>query len=214
MQKQKFHRVHKIFTLGVLLVPLFVLGCATTPPQDTSNICEIFREKQDWYDAAYAMRKKWGVPIHVPMAMMYQESSFKHNAKPPRDYILFGLIPWGRVSSAYGYSQAKTPTWQDYQRETGNSWASRESFDDAMDFMGWFISKTHTINGVSKWDAYAQYLNYHEGWGGYKRRTYDKKGWLKEVANKVKHRSTRYAGQLKTCEHEFQRSWFWRLLFG
>jgi len=60
------------------------------------------------------------------------------------------IIPWGRVSSAYGYSQAKTPTWDDYERETGNSWASRDSFADAIDFMGWFIDKSHRVNGVSK----------------------------------------------------------------
>ena len=42
----------------------------------------------------------------------------------------------------------------------------RDDFDDALDFMGWFISKTYKVNGISKWDAYAQYLNYHEGWGG------------------------------------------------
>ena len=40
------------------------------------------------------------------------------------------MIPWGRVSSAYGYSQAKTPTWDDYKRETDNSWADRSDFSD------------------------------------------------------------------------------------
>ncbi|PTB82792.1 hypothetical protein C9986_02225, partial [Pseudidiomarina aestuarii] len=106
-------------------------GCATAPPEQPDNLCEIFREKRDWYDAAADMRDKWGVPIHIPMAIMYQESSFKHNAVPPRDYLLW-IIPWGRVSSAYGYSQAKTPTWEDYQRETDNGWASRDDFDDAI----------------------------------------------------------------------------------
>ncbi|WP_156413704.1 hypothetical protein [Lacimicrobium alkaliphilum] len=196
-------------------VAIFALsGCASSPPKDSSNICEIFFEKRDWYDAATDMNEKWGVPIHVPMAMMYQESSFQHDALPPRDYILFGLIPWGRVSSAYGYSQAKTITWKDYVRETGNSWSSRTNFDDAMDFMGWFISKSHQINGVSKWDAYAQYLNYHEGWGGYQRKSYNRKPWLKKVAGTVKERSYRYATQLKTCKEDLDRSWLWRLFFG
>jgi len=157
------------------------------------------------------MRDKWGVPIHVPMAMMYQESSFKSDALPPRDYIFFGLIPWGRVSSAYGYSQAKTPTWSDYIRETGNRGADRDDFDDAIDFMGWFISKTHKVNGISKWDAYAQYLNYHEGWGGYRRKTYNKKAWLKKVAKKVNDRAYTYAKQLKKCEDDLSKSWFMRL---
>jgi hypothetical protein len=200
----------KFFCL-MLCMTLFLGACSTTPPSNRENICRIFEEKDDWYDAAADMREKWGVPIHVPMAMMYQESSFKHDAKPPRDYILFGLIPWGRVSSAYGYAQAKTMTWSDYVRETGNSFADRDDFQDAIDFMGWFISKTHSINRISKWDARTQYLNYHEGWGGYKRKTYKKKDWLVKVAQKVDARSKRYATQLKTCEEDLNKGWFRRL---
>jgi hypothetical protein len=200
----------KFFCL-MLCMTLFLGACSTTPPSNRENICRIFEEKDDWYDAAADLREKWGVPIHVPMAMMYQESSFKHDAKPPRDYILFGLIPWGRVSSAYGYAQAKTMTWSDYVRETGNSFADRDDFQDAIDFMGWFISKTHSINRISKWDARTQYLNYHEGWGGYKRKTYKKKDWLVKVAQKVDARSKRYATQLKTCEEDLNKGWFRRL---
>ncbi|MGB3727033.1 MAG: hypothetical protein WA981_14865 [Glaciecola sp.] len=198
----------------VFLSTIFVLflgGCSTTQPKYRENLCKIFEEKDDWYDAAADMREKWGVPIHVPMAMMYQESSFRHNAIPPRDYVFFGLIPWGRVSSAYGYAQAKTMTWTDYKKETGNSFADRDDFEDAIDFMGWFISKTHKINRISKWDAGAQYLNYHEGWGGYKRKSYRKKPWLVKVARKVDVRSKRYSAQLKKCEDDLDDNWFIRL---
>lgn len=200
----------------VLASALFIAtlsGCATPPPENPENVCHIFEEHRDWYHAAADARERWGVPIHVPMAMMYQESSFKHNALPPRDYLL-GFIPWGRVSSAYGYSQAKTMTWEDYQRETGNSWASRDDFEDAIDFMGWFISKTYKINGVSKWDAYGQYLNYHEGWGGYQRKSYLKKPWLVKVSRVVKRRSMTYAAQLNKCEEDLKHGWLWRLFFG
>lgn len=211
--KQKFTKKILLLNYGMsfFLIVLFLNGCANTPPKNISNICDIFFEKRDWYDVASDMNEKWGVPIHVPMSMMYQESSFKAKARPPKDYIFFGLIPWGRVSSAYGYSQAKTPTWADYKRETKNSWADRTDFDDAMDFMGWFITKTHKMNGVSKWDAELQYLNYHEGWGGYKRGSYNRKPWLKKVAKTVEARSLRYATQLKTCEEELSRGWFWGL---
>jgi hypothetical protein len=210
---QKFTIKFKSYrsTCTVILMSLFLLGCSTTPPQNISNICDIFFEKRDWYQAAEEMNNKWGVPIHVPMAIMYQESSFKAEALPPRDYVFFGLLPWGRVSSAYGYSQAKTPTWADYKRETGNSWADRNDFDDAIDFMGWFISKSNTLNKVSKWDAEKQYLNYHEGWGGYKRKTYTQKKWLVDVAKNVNSRALSYAGQLKTCDEELSKGWFWRI---
>ncbi|WP_199609169.1 transglycosylase SLT domain-containing protein [Flocculibacter collagenilyticus] len=189
-----------------------LVGCSTTPPKVTSNLCKIFFEKRDWYDAAVDMREKWGVPIQVPMSMMYQESSFRDDAQPPFEWFL-GFIPLGRASSAYGYSQAKTMTWADYKKETGNSWADRDDFDDAIDFMGWFIYKTQKINGVSKWDAYTQYLNYHEGWGGYRKKTYLKKKWLIKVARKVKARASTYGAQLKTCEKELEKGWLWRLLF-
>lgn len=193
------------------VIILALVGCSTPPPQNSSHICDIFKEHRSWYNAAATTRDKWGVPIHVPMSMMFQESSFRHNARPPMRYFL-GFIPYGRASSAYGYSQAKTETWADYQRETNRRFASRSNFADAIDFMGWYIDKTHRINGVSKWDAYHQYLNYHDGWGGYQRGTYRSKTWLISVARRVDDRAKMYATQLTSCEKELQRGWFRRLI--
>ncbi|MCO4320124.1 hypothetical protein [Aliidiomarina quisquiliarum] len=205
---------NKTTLLALVLVTTTLLsGCTTAPPSDPENICHIFEERRDWWKGAKKMNKEWGVPIHVPMAMMYQESSFKARAQPPKRYLL-GFIPWGRVSDAYGYAQAKTMTWDDYVRETGKRRARRDNYNDAIDFMGWFITKSHQVNGVSKWDAYAQYLNYHEGWGGYKRRTYLQKQWLVQVARRVDDRSNTYAQQLKGCEKKLNRGWLRRLLFG
>ncbi|MCH8538370.1 MAG: hypothetical protein LAT66_11455 [Alkalimonas sp.] len=202
----------KIVAISSAAALMMVLaGCSTPPPQNSSNICDIFKEHRSWYKAAANTRDKWGVPIHVPMSMMFQESSFRHNARPPMRYFL-GFIPYGRASSAYGYSQAKTETWADYQRETNRRFASRSNFADAMDFMGWYIDKTHRINGVSKWDAYNQYLNYHDGWGGYQRGTYRSKTWLISVARRVDDRAQMYATQLNSCEKELQRGWFRRLI--
>lgn len=199
-------------TLFFLLCAFLLSSCATPPPKNVNDICEIFKEREDWWDAASDMNDEWGTPIHVVMAMMYQESSFRSDAQPPMQWFL-GFIPIGRASSAYGYSQAKTVTWDDYVKETGNSWSSRSNFDDAIDFMGWFTAKTHRLNGVSKWDAKNQYLNYHEGWGGYKKKTYRKKAWLVKVANRVDSRAKKYGAQLKGCEDYLNSSWLWRLLF-
>lgn len=198
-------------TIISLISILILTSCATPPPRNPDNVCDIFNENRDWYNASKNMTEKWGTPIHIPIAMMYQESSFKHNAAPPMQYFWF--VPIGRASDAYGYAQAKTMTWDDYQRETGNSWADRDDFDDAMDFMGWFTYKTQKINAVSKWDAYGQYLNYHEGWGGYQRASYRKKPWLMRVAKKVDNRANQYARQLKTCQKNLDSSWLWRLFF-
>jgi hypothetical protein len=204
---KQFKKTLKIMALPVAL-SCVLFGCVTPPPKNPNDLCLIFEEREDWFDAAHDAEEKWGVPIHVPMSMMYQESSFREDAQPPMEYFL-GFIPLGRASTAYGYSQAKTMTWADYIRESGNSGADRDEFEDAIDFMGWFISKTHKINGVSKWDAYGQYLNYHEGWGGYKNKSYNKKKWLIGVSNKVKNRSTMYAKQLKRCREELEdNGWF------
>nr|WP_226911447.1 transglycosylase SLT domain-containing protein [Gallaecimonas mangrovi] len=194
----------------LLLLPLlFMTGCATAPPKNPNNLCSIFREKDDWYDAAMDVKAKWGVPPHVLFAILYQESSFRYDALPPRDYLL-GFIPWGRVSSAYGYAQAKDDTWEDYMRETDNWGADRDDFDDALDFMGWYIYKSHQLTGLSKWDAYGQYLAYHEGWGGYIKKTYNKKPWLKKVARKVEHRAKLFAKQYWGCKDDLKKGfWDW-----
>ncbi len=188
----------------VIACVLLLSGCAVAPPKDPNNICAIFREKPDWYDAALNVEEKWGVPVQVPFAMLYQESSFRYDALPPRYYFL-GFIPWGRVSSAYGYAQAKDETWADYKRENNRWFASRDDFDDALDFMGWFISKSQRINGVSKWDAYGQYLNYHEGWTGYRNKSFNNKGWLINVAKKVQTRAGQFRSQYESCKGDLSR---------
>lgn len=183
-------------------------GCATAPPKDQSNLCEIFREKPGWYDDAVDMQDEWGTPIQISMAFVKQESSFRHDARPPKDYLL-GFIPWGRVSSAYGYAQAQDPAWEDFQKATGHG-GSRTDFADSLMFIGWYTSETQRQLGVSKWDAYNQYLAYHEGRGGYKRKSYQAKPSLIRVARKVEQQAKDYGWQLKQCRQELENntSWF------
>ncbi|MCC2594977.1 transglycosylase SLT domain-containing protein [Pusillimonas sp. MFBS29] len=184
---------------AVIAISAAVAGCATTPPDNPENICEIFREKSGWHNAVEQTQNKWGIPPQVIMSVIYQESSFRHDAQPPRRYLLW-VIPWGRVSSAYGYAQAKDETWADYEREVGGWFKSRDDFGDAVDFMGWYMNKAQRLNGTSKWDAYGQYLNYHEGWTGYRNRSYDSKPWLKNVAAKVQARAERFGAQYRSCK--------------
>ncbi|MDE1235076.1 hypothetical protein L9W97_00040 [Vibrio aestuarianus] len=183
-------------------------GCASAPPQQQHNLCDIFREKPKWYEDALDMQEKWGTPINVAMAIVKQESSFRHNARPPKDYLL-GFIPWGRVSSAYGYAQAQDPAWADFQKATNNG-GSRTNFDDSLMFIGWYTTETQRTLGISKWDPYNQYLAYHEGRGGYKRKSYQAKPSLIKVARKVEQQAKDYGWQLKQCRQELEnnRSWF------
>ncbi len=187
-----------------ILVLLFGIGaCSTSPPRDINNICAIFREKDDWYDAAAESRDEWGSPIPVMMAIIYQESRFQDDARPPRKKI-FGIIPGFRPSSAYGYSQAKTATWDDYKRDGGGFGADRDDFSDAIDFVGWYNQKSLQRNGIALDNTYALYLAYHEGHTGYRRGTYLKKQWLMNVARKVGAKANAYQSQLLSCEEELQ----------
>jgi hypothetical protein len=194
----------EIALVGIFIVLAWAVFTGDQPPRNAHNICDIFTEKTHWYSAAKKAGKKWDVPITVPMAMMFQESSFRQDATPPMR-TLFGVIPIGRQSSAYGFSQALDLTWDDYQRETKSPLASRSSFADSIDFMGWFIHKTNKINKISRYNAQHQYLNYHEGWGDYKRRSYRKKAWLIATAKKVKRRASTYATQYKQCKTKLDR---------
>ena len=66
-------------------------------------------------------------------------------------------------------SQALDGTWSQYQRETGNLAARRTNFADAVDFVGWYHSKTADTYGVARNDTYNLYLAYYLGWTAYGR---------------------------------------------
>lgn len=197
------------FTLAPLLL-LLLGGCATSPPADVGNICEIFRDKRGWYQDAVEARDDWGSPIPVMMAIMHQESRFRAKAKPPRRVFL-GFIPGPRPSDAYGYSQAKRSTWEWYEKSTGNRGADRDDFADAITFIGWYNYQSYKRNGISRSDTYRLYLAYHEGHGGFGRGSYRDKDWLQAVAGKVERQAQRYRQQLAGCEKELQKG---RGLFG
>lgn len=192
-----------------LILPALIAGCATAPPRNPDNLCDIFREKGGWYDDAKAAAERWGTPIQVQMAIIYQESGYHDDLKPPRTRLLW-IIPWRRPSSAYGYTQALDSTWETYKKASGNGWADRDDFDDAADFVAWYVAKSHRMLGISKWDAYSNYLAYHEGQGGFKRGTYKHKQWLIDTAYRVNARAKRYGEQLRGCREELESgSWLW-----
>ncbi len=183
---------------------LFACGGSKRQPSDINDVCKIFMEKPRWYKSAKRSVAHWGGNLHVPMAIIYQESSFKANARPPKKFLL-GFIPAGRKSNAYGYSQALKSTWADYEKDTGNKWASRDNFGSAFDFVLWYMDQTNRANQVSKWNARDQYLNYHEGQGGFARGTHNSKNWLLNVSDKVANRAARFASQLNSCQARLDR---------
>jgi len=190
---------------------LALSACATRPPHNQDNLCSIFEQKRAWHKAAVVMNKRWSVPIALPMAIVYQESSFAAKAKPARTYTFFGLIPWGYKSSAYGYSQALDATWNRYKQETNNRGADRDDFADAIDFVGWYVSQSRKINKVKASDAYRQYLNYHEGWTGFAKGSYKNKKTLKKIAKKVAYRARKYTIQYAACKEELSHGFWYRI---
>ena len=198
--------------LSILLTSSLLLGgCARPPPANTGDACTILEDRKDWYYASIQARNNWGMPVAVMLSFIHQESSFKARAKTERTR-LFGIIPWKRTTTAYGYAQAIDSTWEQYKKEAGRKFARRSSFSDATDFIGWYNHKSVKTLGLSPRDAYNLYLAYHEGWSGYRKKTHLKKPWLIEAAKKVRQRTDTYARQLKRCAGRLKVPWY--RLFG
>ncbi|MDF1827086.1 MAG: transglycosylase SLT domain-containing protein [Legionellaceae bacterium] len=197
----------KAYYIAILGVLFSITGCVTAPPRDINNICHIFKQYPDWYREARAVEQRWHIPASIQMAIMHQESKFDAEAKPERQKILW-VIPWTRPSSAYGYTQALDDTWDGYKQSRGKVFASRTNFADGVDFIGWYANQAHQRAGISLRDPEALYLAYHEGIGGYQRKTYRRKPWLMRVARKVRTRASIYQAQLKTCQAKLaRRNW-------
>ena len=189
--------------VAILLLALVVAGCTPSVPDRQQDLCAVFHQHPDWFDYAREAEDTWDVPIHILMAFVHHESSFRSDARPPRKYVLW-IIPWGRVSSAKGYAQAQDPAWEDYTNERGSFWRSRSDMEDALDFIGWYNHGTSRELGIAKTDAHNLYLAYHEGRAGYRRGSYKAKPALKRIAKRVAETASRYEAQLKHCESDFR----------
>jgi len=200
--------ISAVLVVAGVSTAILMTSCASTPPKSLSNVCSIFEEKGGWYKDAKKSSERWNSPIPVMMAILHQESRFNAKAKPPRRKILW-IIPGPRISSAYGYSQAKGTTWDWYKQSTGKRGADRDDFADAIDFVGWYNNLSHTQNNIQTNDAYNLYLAYHEGHGGFNRRTYRNKEWLTGVAGKVSRLSQEYTQQLASCQEDLESPWYW-----
>ncbi|WP_224825022.1 lytic transglycosylase [Cognatishimia sp. MH4019] len=189
-------------TLRAFILLVLVAACGSGnqsgAPRNLDNACSILDQRPTYLNAFKRTERRWGVPVHVQMATIYQESKFISDARTPFRYSL-GVIPMGRQSSAFGYSQALDGTWDEYLAETGRRNARRDRITDATDFMGWYMNKTRDRNGIPLTDARNQYLAYHEGHTGFARGSYNSKGWLMRVAGEVGQRAQSYQFQLMRC---------------
>jgi hypothetical protein len=198
-KQEREGQMSRLLRASILLLLLASCGGGNySAPRNLDDACAIVRERPQYYRAMQATERKWGVPVHVQMATIHQESKFIGDARTPHQYAL-GVIPLGRQSSAYGYSQALDGTWEEYQKDQNRRSARRDRITDATDFMGWYMDQSQERLGISKSDARNQYLAYHEGRSGFARGSYNEKPWLVDVANRVDARSDRYRAQLDAC---------------
>lgn len=194
------------------LTALAISACASPAPREPHDACAIFDENLDWYESARSSEQRWGIPIATQLAVVYQESSFEAQARPPRTRRLL-FLPGPRPSSAYGYGQVVDSTWASYQQSTGRTTADRDDFADVSDFIGWYGHMIRTQTGIAREDAYRLYLAYHEGPRGYLKRTHQSKPWLERAAQRVAHRASTYERQLSRCaealDERVRGPWWW-----
>ncbi|SDW16051.1 lytic transglycosylase [Roseicitreum antarcticum] len=190
----------KFTKTAVLLLLLASCGGGRefSAPRNLENACAIVDERPVYLSAMRNAERRWGVPVAVQMAIIHAESRFIGDARTPFRYTL-GVIPMGRQSSAYGYSQALDGTWEEYQEETGNRRSNRHDINDATDFIGWYASKSLERNGIPANDPRNLYLAYHDGHTGFARGSYNAKPWLITVADRVATRAAMYDAQLRSC---------------
>ncbi len=191
--------------ISIISLSLVLVGCTTPPPKGQGDACAIFEQHRAWYRITNKTERKWGAPIELQLAFIKKESSFESKARPERKKYIFG-IKGRRLSSARGYAQALDGTWDVYKKSTGNHNASRKDFADASDFIGWYVHQTSKRTGLSKTDAYSQYLAYHEGAGGYLKGSWKKKPGVKRRASVVSSQTQKYQSQLRLCESKLKRN--------
>jgi len=192
--------------IATLSCAFLATACASGPPDQVHDACAILEDNRAWWRDLRRPERRWGVSPGTQMAFLKRESSFRRNARPARTRLLF-VLPGPRPSSAFGYAQALDSTWDWYREDTGRRGADRNDFGDAVDFVGWYASLSRSESDISLNDPYNLYLAYHEGHGGFNRRTYRGKSWLQRAARQVETDARRYDAQIERCEHRLGRNW-------
>ena len=104
--KQVYKMLKKILknNLNYLIIFFFIVSCSSIPKYP-NNACKIFGERYLWYKHVKKSSQEYDVPVHIILAFVNKESGFNRWAKPKRTK-LFKVVPYKRLSSSLGYSQA------------------------------------------------------------------------------------------------------------
>lgn len=189
----------------LIILSLFELsGCSMHPKiYNSDNACAIFAQQSGFFNNWYKYSKKaslrYKIPLPILLATIKAESSFRATARTKTHKIL-GFIPWGHISSAYGYSQALNGTWREYQKNSGNSSASRSSFADSINFVAWYYRNAVNHAHINPNDAYSLYIAYVIGWDAFKHRgVWGASASIRTKAKEVAMQAQKYHIQLRSC---------------
>lgn len=192
----------------------FILGAtalaaceSNARPNAPGDACAIFEQHQSWWHSVRRAERRWGAPPALQLAIIRQESGFEHNARPPQRRLLF-FFPGPYISTAHGYAQALTSTWEEYQRAAGDRGVDPNKFRDAADFVSWYASLSHRDLRLAYSDGRNHYLAYHEGRHGFRRGSYRGNDHLLASAERVQRLHDAYQRQLDRCEGDLSR-WRW-----
>ncbi len=133
-------------TLRAMMVVLFLshpaAGGFIASPRNLDDACSIVKQRPKYMKAFRATERKWGVPVHVQMATIYQESRFRRR-RPHAVSLCAWRDPDGppdRAPMAIG--RRWTAPGIEYRADTGRArCASATKIDDATDFMGWYMNQ-------------------------------------------------------------------------
>lgn len=186
---------------------VWLVVTSPAPPREPDDLCAVFREKPRWHDAAVDAAARWSVSEATLLAIVFQESSFRADARPPRRTWL-GVLPGFRPSSAYGFGQVLDATWQEYLDEGVRPGARRDRMDDVLDFIGWYARTIERRARVPRTAVRDLYLAYHEGPAGYARGSHLDSPTVLAAADRVAARARRYEAQYAGCRAELSdRGW-------
>ena len=193
--------------LAFAVAVVWIVLASMDPPTDPGDLCEVFRERPRWHAAAQASNARWGVSEAALLSIVFQESSFRADARPARRLWL-GVLPGFRPSSAYGFGQVLDGTWQEYLDAEARPGARRDRMHDVLDFIGWYAAVIERRAGVSRGSVRELYLAYHQGPAGYARGSHREQAWLMQAADRVEARARRYEAQYAGCRADLERrSW-------
>jgi len=201
-------RAHHGQDLGARLFDRWWIEPLRPLPDQVDAVCESPFTR--WYRAADRLHpgSRFIFTTRDKEAWLQSVERWLHRREPPKESSIWfkhRMHHSGRVTFD---REVHSDLYDAHHESVMRYFADRDDFGDAIDFVGWYTDLSAKSVGISKWDPYNQYLAYHEGQAGWKRKSYSTKRWLKETARVVDYRAKEWGAQLARCEDELDDGWW------